>query len=74
VTSRPVSEVVAARARSAAEKVARLPGMRHPASLVALTDEEILDFHGVHITGGHGSMVDFGDNGGRPAPRRLWSG
>jgi hypothetical protein len=48
--------------------------MRHPASLVALTDEEILELDGVHIPGGHGSMVDFGDNGGRPAPRRLWSG
>jgi putative intracellular protease/amidase len=51
-----------ARARSAAQTLAGLPGLRHPGNLAALADEEILDFDGVFIPGGHGSMVDFPDN------------
>jgi putative intracellular protease/amidase len=51
-----------ARARSAAETLAGLPGLRHPGNLAALTDEEIRDFDGAFIPGGHGSMVDFPDN------------
>jgi putative intracellular protease/amidase len=51
-----------ARARNAAETLARLPGLQHPGDLTALTHEEMLGFDGVFIPGGHGSMVDFADN------------
>ncbi len=51
-----------ARARSAAETLARLPGLQHPGNLAELTDEQILGFDGLFIPGGHGSMVDFPDN------------
>jgi putative intracellular protease/amidase len=51
-----------ARARSAAETLAGLPGLRHPGNLAELTDEQILAFDGVFIPGGHGSMVDFPGN------------
>jgi putative intracellular protease/amidase len=52
-----------ARAESAAEALGKLPGLRHPGNLAGFTDEEILDFDGVFIPGGHGSMVDFPANG-----------
>jgi putative intracellular protease/amidase len=51
-----------ARARSAAETLAKLPGLRQPGSLTALTDAEVLDFEGVFIPGGHGAMVDLADS------------
>ena len=51
-----------ARARSAAETLAGLPGLRHPGRLAELTDGQILAFDGVFIPGGHGSMVDFPGN------------
>jgi putative intracellular protease/amidase len=51
-----------ARARSAADTLARLHGLQHPGDLTALTEEEILGFEGVFVPGGHGSMVDFADN------------
>lgn len=51
-----------AKAQSAADALAKLPGLQHPGDLTALTDEEIADFEGVFIPGGHGAMVDFADN------------
>jgi putative intracellular protease/amidase len=51
-----------AKARSAAGTLARLPGLRNPGDLTALADEEVADFDGVFIAGGHGAMVDFADN------------
>jgi putative intracellular protease/amidase len=51
-----------ARAQSAAGTLARLPGLQQPGNLTALTDEEILDFEGVFIPGGHGAMVDLADS------------
>jgi putative intracellular protease/amidase len=51
-----------ARAQSAAQTLARLPGLRHPANLTELTGQEILAFDGVFIPGGHGSMVDLPGN------------
>jgi putative intracellular protease/amidase len=51
-----------ARAGSAAEVLAGLPGLRHPRNLAELTEPEILDFDGAFIPGGHGAMVDFADN------------
>jgi putative intracellular protease/amidase len=51
-----------ARAQSAAEALAKLPGLQNPGDLSALTDEEILNFDGTFIPGGHGAMVDFADN------------
>jgi putative intracellular protease/amidase len=51
-----------ARAQSAAGALARLPGLQRPGNLTVLTDEEILDFEGVFIPGGHGAMVDLADS------------
>jgi putative intracellular protease/amidase len=51
-----------AKARSAAETLAKLPGLQQPAGLTALADEEIEGFGGLFIPGGHGAMVDFADN------------
>lgn len=51
-----------ARSESAAEMLASLPGLRHPRNLAEFTDVEILDFGGVFLPGGHGSMVDFPGN------------
>ena len=51
-----------ARADSAAGALARLHGLHQPGNLTALTDEEILDFDGVFIPGGHGAMVDLADS------------
>jgi putative intracellular protease/amidase len=51
-----------ANAQRAAETLARLPGLRQPGSLTALTGEEILGFDGVFIPGGHGAMVDLADS------------
>jgi putative intracellular protease/amidase len=51
-----------ANAQRAAETLARLPGLRQPGNLTALTDEEILGFDGVFIPGGHGAMVDLADS------------
>ena len=51
-----------ARAQSAAAALAKLPGLHQPGNLTALTDEEILDFDGVFIPGGHGAMVDLADS------------
>ncbi len=51
-----------ARAQSAAGALAKLPGLHQPGNLTALTDEEILDFDGVFIPGGHGAMVDLADS------------
>jgi putative intracellular protease/amidase len=50
------------KSRSAAEALAKLPGLREPGNLTELTDTEILGFDGVFIPGGHGAMVDFADN------------
>ncbi len=50
------------KARSAAEALAKLPGLQVPGNLTELTDAEILGFDGVFIPGGHGAMVDFADN------------
>jgi putative intracellular protease/amidase len=63
-----------ARARSAAEALARLPGLQHPGNLAALTDEEILGFDGAFIPGGHGSLVDFADNADIGRVLRLMHG
>ena len=51
-----------ARAQSAAGTLARLAGLHQPGNLTAFTDEEILDFDGVFIPGGHGAMVDLADS------------
>lgn len=51
-----------ARADSAAEVLAGLPGLRHPRNLAELTEPEILGFDGAFIPGGHGAMVDFAGN------------
>ena len=51
-----------ARAQSAAGTLARLPGLQQPGNLTALTDEEIGDFEGDLIPGGHGAMVDLADS------------
>ena len=63
-----------AKAQSAARALAKLPGLRHPGNLTALTDEEILDFGGVFIPGGHGSMVDFADSADIGRVLRLMHG
>ena len=51
-----------ARAQGAAAALGKLPGLHQPGNLTALTDEEILDFDGVFIPGGHGAMVDLADS------------
>ncbi len=51
-----------ARSQSAAGTLARLSGLHQPGNLTALTDEEILDFDGAFIPGGHGAMVDLADS------------
>jgi putative intracellular protease/amidase len=63
-----------ARSESAAEVLARLPGLRHPRNLAELTDAEILDFGGVFIPGGHGSIVDFPGNAEIGRALRLMHG
>ena len=63
-----------ARARSAADTLARLPGLQHPGDLSVLTEEEILGFEGVFVPGGHGSMVDFADNADIGRVLRLMHG
>jgi hypothetical protein len=63
-----------ARAQSAAETLARLPGLQQPGDLTALTDEEILGFEGVFIPGGHGAMVDLADSADVGRVLRLMHG
>lgn len=63
-----------ARAHSAAETLARLPGLQQPGDLTAFTDEEILDFEGVFIPGGHGAMVDLPDSADVGRVLRLMHG
>ena len=63
-----------ARAHSAAETLARLPGLQQPGDLTAFSDEEILDFEGVFIPGGHGAMVDLPDSADVGRVLRLMHG
>jgi putative intracellular protease/amidase len=63
-----------ANAQSAAEALAELPGLRHPGNLSALTDEEILDYEGAFIPGGHGAMVDLADSADIGRVLRLMHG
>jgi len=45
-----------------AARLTAIPGFASPASLAAMTDDEIRSFDAVFVPGGHGPMVDLGDN------------